>query len=157
MYGRNGIRQGLWFYGLAGSGKTFASEICRNFMDNIFIIDGDTVRQLLGSDLGYSINDRRIQLNRMLGLTKLALKNKMFPVISTVTMTESIIRSCNSLNIDVVEIIRPFDQLIKVRKIYNDNEQNVVGKDIKKSEFPTQKLLNDGTDNFIQIVRKYAE
>ena len=53
---------GIWFFGLAGAGKTFASQICGNLIDRSFLIDGDDVRKFVSFDLGYSEIDREIQI-----------------------------------------------------------------------------------------------
>ena len=52
--------KGIWFFGLSGSGKSFASSYLNELIDNSFIIDGDTVRTLISNDLGYDIKSREI-------------------------------------------------------------------------------------------------
>ena len=65
--------KGVWFFGLAGSGKTFASNILRKKFHNSFIIDGQEVRKHISFDLGYSFLDREIQLERLFGLSQVVL------------------------------------------------------------------------------------
>jgi len=135
--------KGVWFFGLSGSGKTFASRILNKKLDNSFIIDGDEVRKHVSFDLGYSKIDRNKQLERLIGLNKIVLRNKLFPICSSVIMTEKISEACKNENIKVLQILRSFDQIQKVRKIY-DLDHNVVGKDIKQPEIITDKIFNDG-------------
>lgn len=59
----------LWFTGLPGSGKsTMAVELERALFDRgyqVFVLDGDNVRQGLNIDLGFSPNDRTENVRRV--------------------------------------------------------------------------------------------
>ena len=145
--------KGIWFYGLSGSGKSFASSVCKEFIPNAFVVDGDDVRKYVSTDLSYSEIDRKVQTNRILGISKIVIQNKMFPIISTVTMQSDLLGECNKLQIEVVLLNRPMDQIYKVREIYK-NRSNVVGKDIVLEKFDTRTLANDGTDKFEKRLRE---
>ena len=82
--------KGLWLFGLSGSGKTFASQSISYTIDNSFIIDGDDVRELISYDLDYDLDSRLLQLKRIFGITKIALKNNYFPIISSVYMSKEL-------------------------------------------------------------------
>ena len=144
---------GIWFYGLSGSGKSFASAICKEFIPNAFIVDGDDVRKYVSTDLSYSELDRKVQTARTLGISKIVMKNNMFPIISTVTMQSDLLFECNTLQIVVVRLSRPMDQIRQVREIYK-NEINVVGKDIVLEKFDVRTLTNDGTNKFDKLLRE---
>ena len=77
----------------------------------------------------------------------------MFPIISTVTMQSDLLGECNKLQIEVVLLNRPMDQIYQVREIYK-NSSNVVGKDIVLEKFDTRTLANDGTDKFEKLLRE---
>ena len=145
--------KGIWFYGLSGSGKSFASSVCKEFIPNAFVVDGDDVRKYVSTDLSYSEIDRKVQTNRILGISKIVIQNKMFPIISTVTMQSDLLSECNKLQIEVVLLNRPMDQIYQVREIYK-NRSNVVGKDIMLEKFDTRTLANDGTDKFEKRLRE---
>ena len=147
---------GIWFFGRAGAGKTFASQVCNEIIDNDFIIDGDDVRELISFDLGFSKSDREIQIKRVMGLAEIAIKNNQVPIVSTVTMSEGIHRRCQQLGIGVVNIVRPTDQLHKVREIYATHS-NVVGKDIKEYASETMKLYNNGTAEFEEEIKDFVK
>ena len=149
-------RRGIWFFGLAGSGKTFASHTCAAFIPKAFVIDGDDVRRLVSFDLDYSMSDRKIQLRRVFGLAQIAKNNDRFPIISTVMMTDEIYQKCIKVDIEVVQIIRPIAQLKEVRKIY-ETDQNVVGKNIQLVDLNTIKLHNDGNSEFVEALKKYVK
>ena len=145
--------KGIWFYGLSGSGKSFASSVCKEFIPNAFVVDGDHVRKYVSTDLSYSEIDRKVQTKRILGISKIVLQNNMFPIISTVTMRSDLLIECNKLQIEVVLLNRPMDQIYHVREIYK-NRSNVVGKDIVLEKFDTRTLANDGTDKFEKRLRE---
>ena len=148
--------RGIWFYGLSGSGKTHASGLVSTAFENSFIVDGDVVREFVSTDLSYSQEDRKVQIARVLGISKIALNNKMFPIISTVTLSKLILDQCDKLDIDVVEIVRPYDQLAATRTLYTD-EVNVVGKDLPLATLPTRKIQNDGTKAFEGSLFSYVD
>ena len=147
---------GIWFFGLAGAGKTFASKICGKLIDRSFLIDGDDVRKLVSFDLGYSESDREVQIKRVLGLAEIAIKNEQVPVVSTVTMSKQIFQRCNQLSFEMAHIIRPMDQLREVRDIY-EAERNVVGIDIQQKNLDIQKIYNKGDENFEGVIKRFVE
>ena len=147
---------GLWFYGLAGSGKTYASEFLSQRIARAFLIDGDAVRNNVSGDLGYSEDDRKIQISRILGIGHIALRNGMFPIMSSVTMTNDLLKSCQKLSISVIRINRPFEQVKALRTLY-DGQKNVVGVDMRLQELDTLTFVNDGTENFNRELMGYAK
>ena len=147
--------KGIWFFGLAGAGKTFAAQICSKLIEHSFIIDGDDVRKFVSFDLGYSESDREIQIKRVLGLAEIAIKNGRVPIVSTVTMSNEVSQRCNQLNFEIAHIIRPIDQLRKVRDIYK-TEGNVVGIDIQQKEFDIKKIFNNGDEHFEGVVKSFV-
>ena len=56
--------KGLWFFGMSGSGKTFASNYIKKFAIGSFLIDGDEIREKISFDLGYTLKDRKIQVKK---------------------------------------------------------------------------------------------
>ena len=139
--------RGIWFYGLAGSGKTFASQKILKLVNHSFVIDGDVVRQNVSFELGYTPNDRKKQLLKVFGITKIVLCNNYFPIISTVSMYEDIFKKCKEENILIIKIVRPMNQIFKLRKIYNVGK-NVVGVDIDLQNFKTKIVKNIGDISF---------
>ena len=147
---------GIWFFGLAGAGKTLASQICGKLIDRSFLIDGDDVRKLVSFDLGYSESDREVQIKRVLGLAEIAIKNEQVPIVSTVTMSKEISQSCNQLSFAMAHIIRPIDQLREVRDIY-EADRNVVGIDIQQKNLGIQKIFNTGDENFESVIKHFVK
>ena len=139
--------KGIWLYGLAGSGKSYGSNIISKSFSNSFIIDGDNVRAKISTDLGYTVEDRLIQIQRLYGIAMLAMDNDQFPIISSVYMTTNLAEKCQRIGIKVIHIERDRDDLKKIRKIYSANK-NVVGKDIDLERVDTLVIKNFGDQNF---------
>lgn len=146
---------GIWFYGLAGSGKTLASKYLMQKLAKGFLIDGDDVRKYISADLNYTLSHRKIQLERLLGLSKLTLLNGYVPIVSSVTMNQEILDSCIDIGISVAEIQRSEIERHKAREIY-ETQSNVVGVDIELDALTTTKISNCGTKLFEQEILKYA-
>lgn len=119
---------------------------------NPFLIDGDEVRRLISCDLAYTPEDRRIQLQRVLGLAELAIKNAQYPIISTVSMNSEIVGQCQTLDLQVFQVQRPYDQILAVRQLLYTDTKNVVGKDITQEKLNTKTIHNDGSDEFEKLV-----
>ena len=96
--------KGLWFYGLAGSGKTFASLLVSSLIDHSFVIDGDMVRKFVSTDLTYGVVDRKKQIGRIFGIGKIAIENRMFPIMSSVSMSNDLVLKCANEKIAVIQI-----------------------------------------------------
>lgn len=86
----NGFRAGvLWLTGLPGSGKsTIADEVEKMlFQQGIraFVLDGDTVRQTLSEDLGFSPEDRRENVRRVARVAQLMMEAGLLVIVSLVS------------------------------------------------------------------------
>ena len=146
-------KRGIWFYGLSGSGKTYASKILVKKKKNSILIDGDDVRKFLSQDLGYSSNDRKIQIRRIFGMAKIVLKSNLFPIISTVYMNKFIAKNLKKNQIHLVKINRDLKKIMKKHKTYK-NKKNVVGKDIKLQPIKTTQIFNSGEKSFCKNIMK---
>ncbi len=146
-------KKGIWFFGLSGSGKTYASKIIKKIKKNSITIDGDDVRKFLSFDLGYSIRDRKVQIRRILGLVKISLKSNLFPIISTVYMDKHVAKQLKKNNIQLFEITRDLKEIMKWHKTYK-NKKNVVGRDLKISKIKSKKIFNSGEIDFCRNIKK---
>ena len=68
-------------------------------------------------------------------------------------MTNKILEKCKNENIKVIQIDRSFNELEKIRKIYQF-DKNVVGKDIEQPQIETTKIFNNGTLEFNELIKK---
>ena len=134
---------GIWFFGLSGSGKTLASNFLKKKIKKFIILDGDKIRKHISFDLSYSLKDREIQLRRVYGMALLSIDSGVFPVISTVYMSNQIVLKLKRKNILPIQITRDFQKIKNRKKIYNINNKNVVGRDIKMKKFARLNLINN--------------
>lgn len=143
---------GVWFFGLSKSGKTFSSRYLKKKIKNNFLVDGDIIRKKISFDLGYKTSDRKIQLERLLGISEISIQNNCFPIVSSVYMTKIISKKIKKNNILLIKILRNKKQIMKY-SIYK-NKNNVVGKSIFYEKFKFIEIFNDGTNNFLIKLKK---
>ncbi len=139
---------GIWFYGLSGVGKSFASHYLFSKYDNkSIILDGDDIRKYVSTDLNYTISDREVQIQRILGMAKICIQSKIFPIISSVYMNKFILQKAKSEKIIVIKIDRSITNAKKNNKTYKENK-NVLGVDLHYENFETKKISNTGDNTF---------
>jgi len=149
----------IWIIGLSGSGKTtLANEVVTRVKDklqNVVLIDGDAIRELFGNDLGYTVNDRLKNAERISNLCKF-LDEQDINVVCAILSIFPESRSWNRKNIKnyyEVFIDSPLPTLISrdskgIYGKYNRGElKGVAGIDI---EFPVPEhadlvINNSGT------------
>ena len=146
-------KKGFWFYGLSGSGKSFALSYLKKKIKNGFVIDGDLVRKYVSVDLKYNLKDREIQINRVLGLAKLALMSKLVPIISTVYLNSIVSRKASKIGIRIIKIDRDMSKIFKSHPTYK-YKKNVVGRDIKYGNIKSKTIFNDEGKNFCLKLKK---
>lgn len=131
--------KGIWLFGYSGSGKSFASKIISKKIQKNIILDGDEIRRYISNDLSYLKKDRIVQTKRILGFAIIAIKQNLFPIISTSYLSKKVSDLAKKEGIKVVEITRNKSYLFK--KVVN--KKNVVGINIFYEEFFRKKIHND--------------
>tara|TARA_Y100000591_G_C21528617_1_gene543003 strand:+ start:186 stop:698 length:513 start_codon:yes stop_codon:yes gene_type:complete len=137
----------IWIIGLSGSGKTtLANKIVtdsnlRADIKKTVLIDGDIIREVFGNDIGYSMQDRLLNAQRICHLGSF-LHNQGLNVVCAILSIFPETRKWNRENIeDYYEIFidTPIDILVErdskgiYEKFNSGKISNVVGMDI---EFP---------------------
>ena len=85
-----------WITGLSGAGKTtigqiFYQELKRISLNTVFL-DGDTMREVFGTDLGYSESERRKCAMRYSRLCAMLKNQELNVVCCTISMFDEIRR-----------------------------------------------------------------
>lgn len=79
----------LWFTGLSGSGKSTLSSIVekalRNLGKRVEVLDGDIVRENLSKGLGFSKEDRDINIQRIGFVCKLLTRNDIIAISAAIS------------------------------------------------------------------------
>ncbi len=143
---------GIWFFGYSGSGKSYASNYISKKINKRIIIDGDDVRSKVSFDLGHTIKDRKIQLKRLLGISKICILSNVIPIVSSVYMTKKASQEIRKNKILLIKIERE-NKILKKFKIYK-KKNNVVGIDIFYEKFKFKKIFNKGDSLFKKELNK---
>ena len=145
--------KGYWFYGLSGVGKSYASKYLKKKIKKGIIIDGDIVRKLISTDLSYSINDRKIQLKRVLGIAHIVIKSSNIPIISTAYFDKITLNKTKKIGIKVIKITSDMKSIVRNHPTYKKKE-NIVGFDIKLKKMKTQMIINKKDLTFVNQLKK---
>lgn len=158
----------IWIIGLSGAGKTtLATEVyskTKRSVPNTVLVDGDVIREVFGNDLGYTIDDRMRNADRISRLCKY-LDEQGINVICAILSIFKESRAWNRNNIKnyyEVFIDVPVEDLIKrdpkgiYKKYFSGELIDVPGLDIDfpKPENADLVIDNTGTD---ALLLEYAE
>jgi adenylyl-sulfate kinase len=109
----------LWFTGLSGSGKTTVSrivaQILRDRGKKVEILDGDVVRMNLSKGLGFSKEDRDINIRRIGFVCHLLSRNGVVAIGAAISPYKAIRDENRALIGDFVEVYArcTMDELVK--------------------------------------------
>ncbi len=91
MGNQSNSQQGLvlWLTGLSSAGKSTLGEgICEHLRQlgyKVELLDGDTIRQRLSKDLGFSKQDRDENIGRIGFVAELLARNGVFVIVSAIS------------------------------------------------------------------------
>lgn len=98
----------VWFTGLSGSGKSTIclalAEELEHRMRRTQILDGDTVRQQLCSDLGFSMEDRCENIRRLSYVANLLAENGIIVLVAAITPLRKMQEMVRSAIPDVLQV-----------------------------------------------------
>jgi len=153
----------VWITGLPGCGKTTLSkEVYKLINKKLFTIrmDGDIFREIMGNDLGYTIEDRKKNAFRLARMNKYLVEHGAVVICATVSLFEEVhdwnrenVKNLLEVFIDVPEnILYERDQKNLYSKGKIGETKNVYGIDqtfdIPKN--PDLIIKNDaGLDDFL--------
>jgi len=84
----------LWFTGLSGSGKSTLAERCQEILlergMNVEILDGDVIRTNLSKGLGFSKEDRDINIRRVGFVCQLLTRNGVAAIAACISPYKAI-------------------------------------------------------------------
>jgi adenylylsulfate kinase len=98
----------IWFTGLSGSGKTTIAHLVDEKLTKagvpVEILDGDVVRENLSKGLGFSKEDRDINIRRIAFVAHLLQRNGVFVLTAAISPYRAIREEARSMCKDFVEV-----------------------------------------------------
>lgn len=106
------LNQGLtlWLTGLSGSGKsTISQALTKKLLDSdpnfpLEVLDGDEIREHLCKDLGFTKEDRLINIERIAFLASKISKHKVLVIVPVIAPYQEARDKARSLNENFVEV-----------------------------------------------------
>ena len=157
----------IWLIGLSGAGKTsIGKELVKRLKENdrpVVFMDGDIFREIMGNDLGHSIEDRRVNADRVCRYCKYLDKEGVDIVFAILSVFQES-QDWNRENINnyfeiyiniSIETLRSRDPKGIYKKVFDGEIKNVVGVDIPFSPPLYADMVidnNEDLDNFEEIV-----
>lgn len=147
-----------WITGLSGAGKTTIGQAWYSYlketMSNIVFLDGDTLRQVFGDDLGYTKEDRKKSAMRNARICKLLSEQGIDVVCCTISMFDEVrqwnrdhINNYKEIYVKVqLETLHKRDQKNLYTKAGLGTEENLAGItwEVEEPKNPDLILYNDG-------------
>ncbi|MDQ6706141.1 MAG: adenylyl-sulfate kinase [Acidobacteriota bacterium] len=106
----NGVHKGftLWFTGLSGSGKSTISQIIAARLKEsgakVELLDGDVVRTNLSQGLGFSKEDRDINIRRIGFVCELLSRNGVIAIVAAISPYRSVREELRARIANFVEV-----------------------------------------------------
>jgi len=98
----------IWFTGLSGSGKTTIAHVVEEKLLDagvpVEILDGDVVRENLSKGLGFSKEDRDINIRRIAFVAHLLQRNGVFVITAAISPYRAIRNEARAMIKDFVEV-----------------------------------------------------
>jgi adenylylsulfate kinase len=98
----------IWFTGLSGSGKTTIAQVVEERLVDagipVEVLDGDVVRENLSKGLGFSKEDRDVNIRRIAFVAHLLQRNGVFVITAAISPYRSIRGEARAMIKDFVEV-----------------------------------------------------
>jgi adenylylsulfate kinase len=98
----------IWFTGLSGSGKTtIAHHVEEKLLESgipVEILDGDVVRENLSKGLGFSKEDRDVNIRRIAFVAHLLQRNGVFVITAAISPYRAIREEARAMIKDFIEV-----------------------------------------------------
>lgn len=155
----------LWLLGISGSGKSTLGKKLKTHFDNkdikCCIIDGDLVRDFYDNDLGYTKEDRVVNIKRILLSAYLLEQNGIIPIVCNISPFQELRDFARKKFENYIEIYlkRELKDINNKKDVYCGS--NVVGIDLDFDE-PVNSNLEINTSNqtieeSLNVILQYLE
>ena len=141
----------VWLLGISGAGKSTLGNLLKQYYASkaiqTYIIDGDVVRNFFDNDLGYSADERRQNINRILLAAHVLEQSGVIPIVCNISPFEDLRQFAREKFDDYVQIYLqksiPIAQKNDVKNVYRDNIKKtpIAGIDVVFDEPLVNELL----------------
>lgn len=149
----------FWITGLAGSGKTTIGNYLyyklKTHTDRVVILDGDVLKSIVDSNVGYSSEERKKRAYKYSALCKALTDQGLIVICCTIAMFEEVrqrnrqmIKNYIEVFLDVpFEILAERDKKGMYTRAVNGEQKNLAGVnlEVEYPQNPDVVLKNDGT------------
>tara|TARA_Y100001958_G_C21189663_1_gene518071 strand:- start:159 stop:662 length:504 start_codon:yes stop_codon:yes gene_type:complete len=133
----------IWITGLSASGKTTLAktffENYKNKIPNLVLLDGDIIRDLFGNNLGYTVEDRIKQINRLQKLSLFLERQSLVVVVAVLYSDNNLLAENRDIFNDYIEIyLKGTIEQLKKREFKNLYKRALAGtiKDVVGVDIP---------------------
>jgi adenylylsulfate kinase len=161
----------IWLLGLPGAGKTTLGLKLEKYLKQknlqCCLIDGNIVRDFFNNDLGYTKEERIINMKRIMLAAFLLEKNGIIPVVCNISPFKSMRDFARKKFNNYIEIYlaKPFHKAkeeITKREVYQQNQTPIVGREIPFEEPDSYNLklythvetVEESFDKIIEYLKK---
>jgi adenylylsulfate kinase len=98
----------IWFTGLSGSGKSTIAQVVEDHLVEagvpVEMLDGDIVRENLSKGLGFSKEDRDINIRRIAFVAHLLQRNGVFVITAAISPYRAVRNEARAMIKDFIEV-----------------------------------------------------
>ena len=98
----------IWLLGISGAGKSTLGNLLKQYFDRnavkSFILDGDSVRNFFDNDLGFSVDERRQNIKRILLAAQALEQSGVIPIVCNISPFEDLRQFAREKFNDYVQI-----------------------------------------------------